>query len=150
MPEAFFARMQGISDSMAGFSSVVAGGAGVTEHGGQTLVKAVERMHTGVTEALRNATLLGQEPPLGTTAAAQVRKPFLDTVATHPAQGIVTAAKQFQEDLEKFRTNVEKAGSTYRARPDSNEMLGNDALLPPPVLEDEAVAGTYPLTQSVS
>lgn len=114
MPEAFFAGMKGISDSVAAFSASVADGVGVNEHGGQALIKAIDRMHKGISNALQKTEFLSQEPPLGTTPAAQVYKPFLATIATDPAQGFITAAKKFQKELEQMRADVEKAMAAYQ------------------------------------
>lgn len=114
MPEALFAGMKGISDSAASFSASVAAGVGVSDSGGQALIKAIEKMHDGVTKALKKADYLSAEPPLGTTPAAQVYKPFLASIATDPAQGFITAAKQFQKDLEQMRSDVEKAMAAYK------------------------------------
>ncbi|MDX8145030.1 hypothetical protein SK854_23170 [Lentzea sp. BCCO 10_0061] len=114
MPEAFFAGMQGIRDSAASFSASVAAGVGVNESGGQALIKAIDKMYEGVTNALSKSDYLSQEPPLGTTPAAQVYKPFLASVATDPAQGFITAATKFKQDLEQMRSDVEKAMAAYQ------------------------------------
>ncbi|MFD5831554.1 hypothetical protein [Lentzea sp. NPDC060358] len=114
MPEALFAGMKGISDSIARFSASVAAGVGVSDSGGQALITAVEKMHDGITEALKRADYLSAEPPLGTTPAAQIYKPFLASIATDPAQGFITAAKEFQKDLEQMRSDVEKAMAAYK------------------------------------
>ncbi|MDX8035850.1 hypothetical protein SK803_37110 [Lentzea sp. BCCO 10_0856] len=114
MPEAFFSGMRGISESVAAFSASVAAGVGVNEQGGQALIKAVDKMHKGISDALQKTEFLSQEPPLGTTPAAQVYKPFLATIATDPAQGFITAAKQFQKELEQMRADVEKAMAAYQ------------------------------------
>ncbi|WP_158102838.1 hypothetical protein [Lentzea kentuckyensis] len=114
MPEAFFTGMRGISDSVASFSASVAAGVGVNEHGGQALIKAIDKMYDGVTKALRKADRLSQEPPLGTTPAAQVYKPFLASIATDPAQGFITAATKFKQELEQMRSDVEKAMAAYQ------------------------------------
>ena len=123
MPEAFFAGMQGISDSAASFSASVAVGVGVNESGGQALIKAIDRMLKGVDKALRKSEVLSQEPPLGTTPAAQVYKPFLASIAADPAQGFVPAAKKLQADLERMRSDVERAMATYQAS-DENAKQG--------------------------
>ncbi|WP_394616531.1 hypothetical protein JNUCC0626_43970 [Lentzea sp. JNUCC 0626] len=114
MPEAFFAGMQGISDSAASFSASVSAGVGVNESGGQALIKAIDKMHNGIVKALSRSDYLSQEPPLGTTPAAQVYKPFLASIATDPSQGFIAAAKKFQKDLEQMRLDVEKAMATYQ------------------------------------
>ncbi|SDH57775.1 hypothetical protein SAMN05216553_13021 [Lentzea fradiae] len=123
MPEAIFAGMQGISDSAVRFSASVAAGVGVSESGGQALIKAVDRMLKGVDKALRKSEVLSQEPPLGTTPAAQVYKPFLASIAADPAQGFVPAAKKLQADLERMRSDVERAMATYQAS-DENAKQG--------------------------
>lgn len=115
MPEAFFAGMKGISDAAASFSSSVAAGVGVNEHGGQALIKAIDRMYRGVTNALQKSEIISQEPPLGTTPAAQVYKPYLATIATDPVQGFITAAQELKKKLEQMRSDVEKAMAAYQA-----------------------------------
>lgn len=115
MAEAFFAGLGGIGDAVARFSTAAASGVGVNESGGQALIKAIDTMHDGVTDALQKASVLGQEPALGTTPAALVYKPFLATIATDPVQGFLPAMKKFQEDLVQFRSDVEKAMATYQA-----------------------------------
>lgn len=121
MPEAFFTGMQGISDSAASFSASVAAGVGVNESGGEALIKAISRMQRGVAKALQKAELLSQEPPLGTTPAAQVYKPFLASIAADPVQGFVPAAKKLQQDLERMRTDVEQAMAAYKATDEDAE-----------------------------
>ncbi|NUT49539.1 MAG: hypothetical protein HOV94_19860 [Saccharothrix sp.] len=103
-----------MSDSMTTFSALVAGGVGVNEHGGQALIRAIDTMHEGIKWALGRSEVIGQEPPLGTTPAAQVYKPYLATVATDPAQGFLSAAEQFEKDLEQFRADVTQAMATYQ------------------------------------
>lgn len=123
MPEAFFAGMKGISDSVAAFSASVADGVGVNEHGGQALIKAIDKMYDGITRALGRSDIISQQPPLGTTPAAQVYKPYLATIATDPAQGFITAAKELQKKLEQMRSDVEKAMAAYQAT-DENAKQG--------------------------
>lgn len=127
MPEAFFAGMKGISDSVAAFSASVADGVGVNEHGGQALIKAIDKMHEGVARALRQSEILSQEPPLGTTPAAQVYKPYLATIATDPAQGFITAAKELKTKLEQMRSDVEKAMAAYKTADQDAEQGINKA-----------------------
>jgi hypothetical protein len=115
MPEAFFAGMRGISDSAASFSASVSAGVGVSESGGEALIKAIGQMQRGVAKALQKAEILSQEPPLGTTPAAQVYKPFLASIAADPVQGFVPAAKQLEKDLERMRSDVERAMAAYQA-----------------------------------
>jgi hypothetical protein len=80
-------------------------------------------MLKGVDKALRKSEVLSQEPPLGTTPAAQVYKPFLASIAADPAQGFVPAAKKLQADLERMRSDVERAMATYQAT-DENAKQG--------------------------
>lgn len=115
MPEAFFAGMKGISDAAASFSASVAAGVGVNENGGQALIKAIDKMHKGVTNALQKSDVISQQPPLGTTPAAQVYKPYLATIATDPVQGFIAAAEELQKKLLQMRADVEKAMAAYQA-----------------------------------
>ncbi|MFI9818655.1 hypothetical protein [Saccharothrix variisporea] len=121
MSDALFAGLRGISDAAASFSTLVAGGVGVNEHGGQALIKAIDKMLDGVTRALRQSHIIGQEPPLGTTPAAQVYKPYLATIATDPVQGFITAAQELKEKLVQMRSDVEQAMAVYQTTEQDNE-----------------------------
>jgi hypothetical protein len=67
-----------------------------------------------VVNALTGADVLGQEPPLGTTPAAQVYKPFLATIATDPTQGFLPAMQKLKSDLEDAKELIRKSMATYR------------------------------------
>jgi hypothetical protein len=53
-------------------------------------MKAIDGLHEQVVNAIARSDVLGQEPPLGATPAAQVYKPFLATIATDPSPGVPT------------------------------------------------------------
>jgi hypothetical protein len=106
---------------VANLKAASAQGFGVSEAGGQALIKAIDTMYDGVTEALDKSLLLGQEPPLGTTPAAQVYKPFLATIATDPAQGFIAAMKEFQQDLLDAKESIRKSMDVYKATDQGNQ-----------------------------
>jgi hypothetical protein len=114
MAEGFLAGISGMSGAVAGFSAATAAGFTISETGGQALIRAIDNMLEGVIDARRNAERLAQEPPLGTTPAAQVYKPFLATIATDPVQGFIPALIKFQDDLDQLRSNVEQAIAAYQ------------------------------------
>ncbi|MFD0199890.1 MULTISPECIES: hypothetical protein [Saccharothrix] len=114
MAGGLLAGISGMSGAVAAFSAATAAGFTISETGGQALIRAIDNMHEGATDALRRAEFLSQEPPLGTTPAAQVYKPFLATIATDPIQGFIPAMRRFQDDLNQLRSKVEQAMTTYQ------------------------------------
>lgn len=121
MPASFGESLGGASLAVANLKAASAQGFGVSEAGGQALIKAIDTMYDGVTEALDKSLLLGQEPPLGTTPAAQVYKPFLATIATDPAQGFIAAMKEFQQDLLDAKESIRKSMDVYKATDQGNQ-----------------------------
>ncbi len=112
---AAFAGMGTAIDSI--LTAANSGGFTVTPEAGKSLLNAIDDLHTSVTHALTKASLLEKEPPLGTTPAANVYKPFLATVASDPAQGAIPVFKKLQSDLVNARAAIEKAMKNY----DDNE-----------------------------
>ena len=84
-------------------------------------------MYRGVTNALQKSEIISQEPPLGTTPAAQVYKPYLATIATDPVQGFITAAQELKTKLEQMRSDVEKAMAVYKTADQDAEQGINKA-----------------------
>ncbi|MBB5960341.1 hypothetical protein FHS29_006964 [Saccharothrix tamanrassetensis] len=112
------AGLSGMSHAVAGFQAATAAGFTISQSGGQALLNAIDDMIQAAEETLMRAEMLAQEPPLGTTPAAQVYKPFLASIATDPAQGFIPAIDKFKEDLARLRTNVEQAMGSYRSTDD--------------------------------
>ncbi len=90
------------------------GGFGISENGGQALLNAIDELHTAVTAALRKSRQLERQPPLGTTPAANVYKPFLATVASDPAQGAIPVFKKLQTDLSNAHDAIKKAMQNFQ------------------------------------
>lgn len=114
MANALVAGLAGMTSAVSGFQAATAAGFRIGETGGQALLNAIDDMLSEVEQALRKAERISQEPPLGTTPAAEVYKPFLATIATDPVQGFVPAILKFQEDLKRFRVDVEQSMADYR------------------------------------
>jgi hypothetical protein len=96
------------------------GGFGISHDGGQALINAIDDLHTAVTNALRKSTQLEQQPPLGTTPAANVYKPFLATVASDPAQGALPVFKKLQTDLVNAHAAIKKAMQNFQETEQAN------------------------------
>jgi hypothetical protein len=106
--------ISGMSNAVAGFRAATAAGFTISESGAAALISAINHVLDGVLEALGDAQRLIQEPPLGTTPAAEVYKPFLATIATDPVQGFIPAVTRLQDDLEQLLAEVEQATTAYR------------------------------------
>lgn len=118
---------RGRHHELANLKAASAQGFSVSEAGGNALIAAIDTMHNGVTEALGQSAIIGQEPPLGTTPAAQVYKPFLATIATDPDQGFVTAMRKLKVDLEDAKELIRKSMDTYKASDQGSQQDFNQA-----------------------
>ncbi|MGM1064412.1 hypothetical protein [Saccharothrix sp. Mg75] len=114
MANAAVTGIAGMGHAVSGFSAATAAGFRIGAAGGQALIDAVDGMLAEIRDALASANRLSQEPPLGTTPAAVVYKPFLATVATDEVQGFIPVLVGFQQDLVRFRSDVEKSMGVYR------------------------------------
>lgn len=127
MTEGLLAGISGMSGAVAGFSAAIAAGVTISETGGQALIRAIDNMLNGVTDAISRADLLGQEPQLGTTPAAEVYKPFLATIATDSTQGFIPTMIKLKKDLEQLRFDVEQAMTTYQTTDQNAEKVFTNA-----------------------
>jgi hypothetical protein len=114
VPASFGENLGGVSLAVSNLKAASAQGFGISEAGGNALIDAINTMHDGVIETLQKSDILAQEPPLGTTPAAQVYKPFLATIATDPDQGFVTAMQKLKTDLEQAKELIKKSMATYQ------------------------------------
>jgi hypothetical protein len=121
VPASFGQGLGGASMAVANLKAASAQGFGISEAGGNALIEAINTMYDGVTEALAKSWIVSQQPPLGTTPAAQVYKPFLPTIATDPTQGFVPAMKKFQQDLLDARDSIQKSMDVYKATDQNSE-----------------------------
>jgi hypothetical protein len=119
--QADFAQgLAGVSQAVSSLRVASAEGFGISRAGGDALIKALDQLHDEITGHLKEAMRLGQEPPLGTTPAAQIYKPFLATIATDPVQGFIPALKRLQKDLEDTKDMIKKSMETYQATDHGN------------------------------
>lgn len=114
MADAVMAGIVGMGDAVSGFSAATAAGFRIGDDGGKVLIDAVDDMLSEVAQALASAERLSRQPPLGTTPAALVYKPFLATVASDAVQGFIPALIKFRQDLERLRSDVEKSMGVYQ------------------------------------
>jgi hypothetical protein len=104
----------GISDAVTGITAAVNAGFTISDGGGQPLINAIEELQTEIRTALSKAHRLEQQPPLGTTPAATVYKPFLSTVASDPTQGAIPVLKKLQSDLNDAHAAIQKSMDNYK------------------------------------
>ncbi|KAA2264575.1 hypothetical protein F0L68_05550 [Solihabitans fulvus] len=125
MPQAYMGEfaggLAGISQAVTGLKAAAAEGFAISDAGGQALIKAIDTLSNKLDSALQQASILGQEPPLGLTPAAQVYKPFLATIATDPEQGLVPALKQLQQDLKDTKDSIQQSMESYQATDQSGK-----------------------------
>ncbi|KAA2259467.1 hypothetical protein F0L68_21265 [Solihabitans fulvus] len=114
IPDNFASGLTGVSQAVAGLKAAAAEGFTVTDSGGQALIDAMNDLHDEITDAISHSDVLGQEPPLGQTPAAQVYKPFLATIATDPHQGMIPALRKLLKDLTDARDSIQKSMESYK------------------------------------
>ncbi|WP_156757939.1 hypothetical protein [Actinokineospora pegani] len=103
-----------IGASMAQFvNAASAGQFAVNEQGGQALIAAIDQLQDWLVDNLYKLRDLEQEPPLGSSHAAEVMKPFMVNVATDH-QGFLTQLRALNENLAKARKAIEIAMSNYQ------------------------------------
>jgi hypothetical protein len=120
------AAFAGIGTAVDGILTAANSGSfSVTPQAGQSLISAIEALHTEVDHALAKSQMLEQEPPLGQTPAAKVYKPFLATVATDPAQGAMPVFKKLKSDLVNARAAIEQAMKNYEETEQANTTSAN-------------------------
>ncbi len=120
------AAFAGIGTAIGGILTAANdGGFSVTPEAGQSLLNAIDDLHTAVTNALAKTSTLGSEPPLGNTPAANVYKPFLATIASDPVQGAIPVFKKLQSDLVNARAAIEKAMKNYEETEAANASAVN-------------------------
>jgi hypothetical protein len=105
----------GITEAVANLTSAAAsGGFTISDDGGQKLISAINALHDKVEHHLSSSQMLGQEPKLGTTPAANTFKPFLATIATDQVQGAVPVLKKLRDDLASAAQAIQASMKSYQ------------------------------------
>jgi hypothetical protein len=112
--EGLLAGISGMSAAVSQFGAATAAGFTISAKGGEALIQAIDRIMLDSDRLNMEVARLSQEPPLGTTPAARVYKPFLATVASDPDQGFKTALTRLTADLVELKTQVAQAMGHYR------------------------------------
>lgn len=116
----FAEGVEDMSGAVRGFRAATAAGFRISPAGGEALLAAISTMRLALEAALGESAVLGQEPPLGTTPAALVYRPFLATIASDPAQGFIPAVHRLQRDLAQLGDDVHRAMGLYRDTDDES------------------------------
>ncbi|RKT57336.1 hypothetical protein [Saccharothrix australiensis] len=119
--------VSGMSTAVERFQAATAAGFTISRDGGAALIAAIDDMLQGTEEALAGAHFLSRQPPLGTTPAAEVYKPFLASIAADSDQGFIPAVLKLQDDLTRLRANVAEAMGLYWST-DEDRAHGLDAI----------------------
>jgi hypothetical protein len=109
-----------MSAAISGIVLAANNGFGISENGGQSLINAIDELAAAVSRALGKSSVLSLEPPLGTTPAANVYKPFLATVASDPTQGAIPVLRKLHEDLINAHAAIQKAMRNYQNTEQAN------------------------------
>ncbi|CCH34647.1 hypothetical protein ABZ816_30205 [Actinosynnema sp. NPDC047251] len=116
----FFSGIDGMSTAVQGFRAATAAGFTISADRGQALLTAIGDMQLVLEAAIAKSSVITQEPPLGTTPAARVYRPFLATIASDPAQGFLPAVKKLSEDLTRLAADVRQSMGVYGTAEDQN------------------------------
>ncbi|WP_156758538.1 hypothetical protein [Actinokineospora pegani] len=109
-----------IGESMTQFAGAAAAGQfAVNEAGGQALIAAIDKLLDWLDMNQFKLRNLEQEPPLGSSNAAKVIKPYMASVATDH-EGFLTQLRALGESLKQARQGIETAMRNYE-RTDSAE-----------------------------
>ena len=115
------AAFAGIGTAIGGIVTAAdSSGFGISHDGGQALINAIDDLKKAVETALRQSSQLEMQPPLGTTPAANVYKPFLATVASDPVQGALPVLKKLHTDLINAHAAIKKAMQNFQDTEHSN------------------------------
>jgi hypothetical protein len=112
--EGLLAGISGMSAAVSQFGAATAAGFTISAKGGEALIQAIDRMVQQSDRLNLDIDRLSLEPPLGTTPAARVYKPFLASVASDPDQGFKPAVAKFRADLIQLKTQLTQAMGHYR------------------------------------
>ncbi|MEU4801735.1 hypothetical protein [Actinosynnema sp. NPDC023587] len=116
----FFQGIDDMSGAVQGFRAATAAGFTISREGGAALLAAISTMLAALEQTLADSAVLSQEPPLGTTPAAKVYRPFLATIASDPAQGFFPAVRKLQQDLNQLADDVRRSMGVYRSTDDGS------------------------------
>lgn len=117
MASSFF---QEITKAVHDLKTAATTGFTIDDQAGKDLQAAITRLKTVVRDALRSSSRLGQAPPLGTSPAADVYKPFIATVASDPAQGAIPVLEQMLNDLVDAYDTIGRSMVSYRRSEQGN------------------------------
>jgi hypothetical protein len=102
-----FAAVQGFAKSAA------AGSFSVNETGGRALLTAIREMRDWIDSQEPNFVRLRQQPPLGSSHAAETMKPYVTEVAADD-KGFLTMLQEFRSSLDEAERGINAAMATYR------------------------------------
>ncbi|WP_156754788.1 hypothetical protein [Actinokineospora pegani] len=118
--EGEFTSLGAIGASMDAFAaSAAAGQFAVNQQGGDALLAAIRRMTDWIDSKRGPFGLLEQEPPLGSSNAAKVMKPYMQQVAVDH-QGFLTQLYALYDSLVKAEQAIIKAMENYRQTDEGN------------------------------
>ncbi|MBW4716386.1 hypothetical protein [Saccharothrix obliqua] len=107
--------VHGMSAAVADFRAATAAGFSISPSGGQALLSAISEILASVQLVLAERSVLEQEPPIGTTPAARVYRPFFASIATDRDQGFFAALERLISDLRSLADDVQQAMNAYQA-----------------------------------
>lgn len=120
MADWFAQGVGGMLDAATNLNSAIGKGFSVDYEGATQLANFVKGLQTSARNVLQRTNTLAQTPQLGTTPAANVYKPYLPTVATDQAQGLVPNTAKLAQQLEQAASNIQKSIAAYEQTDDGS------------------------------
>lgn len=112
---AVLTAFDGMSSAIADLVDAGNQGFSISETGGQALINALEEAISDLEVILNDTQSISREPPLGSTPAALVYKPFLATIANDPVQGFIPAAHKLVSEMGNAIQAIKKSMATTAA-----------------------------------
>lgn len=110
------AGLEGMASGFSDLKSAIScGGVTFTEESANALKSAMQELQHTLRSVRMKANVLGEESPIGDTPAARVYKPFLASIATDPAQGLVPQLNKMLRDADDIIAAIDKSAKSTQA-----------------------------------
>ena len=118
----------GMSKAVTDLKNAAAnGGFSISEQGGRDLMNAIRGLQQVIDHALMKSSELSAELPIGSTPAANVYKPFFQTIADNHPQALMPALRKLYNDLQTAYDTIHQATGAYAATDQSSASGLNNA-----------------------
>ncbi|MFD7656070.1 hypothetical protein ACFV4N_19040 [Actinosynnema sp. NPDC059797] len=108
-----FQGLTGLGAAISQANNAMGHGFTISADAGEPLIAVLARFQQTVERLQHDLDRLATEPPLGTTPAAQVYKPFLASIAGDPVQGSNAVLRNLQKELVHMSKRIHQAMELY-------------------------------------